>query len=304
MWRRSKNRVLLKNIGLILFCVYFFESCTSIIQVSVPTGENLVVIDAFISNAKKVQTVRITSSANYFSNVPTPAIIGAQVSLSDLNTSKTYSFTPDGKGNYTYDPVNGDTIGYINHTYQLQVSYNGNLYEAVSTLYQTIPVDTILFRSSSVDIYNTHPNDTTNPRSYFPLLFLKDIKGQANYYWIKAYKNGMLYNEPAQMDFFQDGGYSGTDGDLVRPPYNFFGVIDNTKPYHRGDICTIEVYSTDANTNDFLLQLQTQMTNAQAGLFAVTPQNVKSNILQSSGTQKAIGWFNMAAVLSRSQIAE
>ncbi|MHB8260624.1 MAG: DUF4249 family protein [Bacteroidia bacterium] len=287
-----------------VYCLLLLSSCTSVIQVSVPGGTTNLVIDAFLDNSAKAQKVRITTSANYFSNVPTPAVLGATVSLTDLTNTKTYTFTPDGSGNYIYTPIATDTMGLLKHKYQLNISYNGNTYFALSTMFQTMPVDTILFRSTRTDIDNKTPNDTTNPRSYYPLIIAQDIRGQVNYYWIKAYKNGVFYNKPDNMDFFQDGGYAGTDGNFIRPPYNFFGVIDNSKPYHRGDTCTIEIYSTDANTNDFLGQLQTQMTNAQSGLFAVTPQNVKTNVQQTSGTMPAIGWFNMAAVLSKSVVAK
>ena len=286
--------------GIFVTLLAVLTSCTSVIQVSVPKGSNLIVVDAFLSNSTKPQTVRLTFNANYFSNVPTPAVIGATVSLTDLTNSTTYTFTPDGSGNYTYTPIVNDSMAQVNHTYQLNISYNGNSYMALSTLYQTTKVDTIVFRSTSTDAYGQYPNDTTNPRAYYPYIFAKDIKGQENYYWAKTYKNNVLYGQPGQMNFFQDAGDFAPDGDYIGVPNNFFGLIDNKDPYHKGDVCTVEIYSINENTIDFLLQLQTQMTNSQAGLFAVTPQNVKTNIQQISGTQQAIGWFNMAAVMSKS----
>jgi hypothetical protein len=289
---------------LIIFIV--ITSCTSIIQVTVPDGKTQLVIDAFLDNAARPQTVRITNSSNYFSNVPCPAVLGATVSLNDLNNAKTYTFTPDGKGNYIYTPVVGDTMGFVNHKYQLNVSYNGNIYIALSILYPTIPVDTIIFRRTRTDIGGTSPvSDTTKPRKYYPLLIARDIKGQTNYYWIKAYKNSVFYNQPSQMNFFEDsGGAFSVDGGFIQPPNDFFGLIDNDNPYYRNDTCLLEIYSINPNTNSFLGQLQTQMTNSQNGLFAVTPQNVKTNIQQTSGNLPPLGWFNMAAVTSKKAVAE
>lgn len=293
MKTRIKN-----NLLVLIPVLLLISSCTSVIQVTVPNGTNLLVIDAFLDNSAKNQNVRITNSANYFSNTPTPAVLGATVSLLDLTNSKTYTFTPDGKGNYIYKPLINDTMGYVSHQYQLNVSYNGNTYFALSTLYPTISVDSIAFRSKSTDAYGQYP-DTTNPRTFFPYIFAKDIKGPGNFYWMKAYKNNVFYNQPGQMNFFEDAGGFAPDGDFIGVPNNFFGVIDNDKPYHRGDTCTIEIYSIDKNTSDFLGQLQTQMTNSQAGLFAVTPQNVKTNFQQTVGTQQATGWFNMSAIKSK-----
>jgi hypothetical protein len=287
---------------IIIYCLLFFSSCTSVIQISVPNGTTQLVVDAFLDNSSKPQTVRITTSSNYFSGAPCPAVLGATVSLTDLTNVKTFTFTPDGKGNYIYTPVANDTMGYVNHKYQLNISYSGNTYIALSTIFPTIPVDSITFRSSSTDSYNQFPNDTTKPRTYFPFFFAKDIKGTGNFYWIKAYKNDVFYNQPSQMNICEDAGIAG-DGVDIGVSNNFYNLTDSKNPIYRGDTCTIAIYSTDANTNDFLGQLQTQMTNAQAGLFAVTPQNVKTNIQQISGTQPAIGWFNMGAIMSKSVVA-
>jgi hypothetical protein len=287
-----------------IYLCLIITSCSSVIQVSVPTGSKQLVVDAFLDNSAKPQVVRLTFNANYFSEVPTPPVIGANVSISDLNNNTTYTFTPDGNGNYVYTPILNDSLAQENHKYQLNIAYNGNSYMATSTIYPTIPIDTILFTNSLIK-QNTIPNgDTTNPRSFYPILKAKDIQGVGNYYWIKTFKNGVFYNQPAQMNYFEDSGDFSPDGDSLGVPGNSFGLIDNNKPFYRGDICTIEIYSINENTNDFLFQLQTQMTNSQSGLFAVTPQNVKTNILQISGTQPAIGWFNMAAVKSKSVVAK
>ena len=285
-------------------CLLF--SCTSVIQVSVPNGTQNLVVDAFIDNSTKVQTVRLTYSANYFNNVPCPAVLGATVGLTDLTNAQTFTFTPDGKGNYTYTPTTTDTMCYINHKYQLNVSYNGNTYIALSTLFPTIPVDRIIFCNSAINPIDTISNaaDTSKPRRYYPYFFAKDIKGVGNFYWVKVYRNNILYSDPGQMDLFEDGGGFTADGDEIGGANCYFNITDDKHPIHRNDTCTIAIYSTDANTNDFLGQLVTQMTNSQNGLFAVTPQNVKTNIQQTSGSQPAIGWFNMAAVKSKSVVAK
>jgi hypothetical protein len=282
-----------------------FASCTKVIQVSVPSGATLLVVDAFINNSADTQKVRLTTTADYFSNAPTPAVLGATVSLNDLTDAKTYTLTPDGKGNYYYLPSSStDTMAQINHKYQLNVSYNGNSYFALSTLYKTTIVNAIRFRSTPTDYDNKYPNDTTTPRKYYPVAVARDIPGEENYYWLRVYKNGVFYNQPNQMDFFQDAGYQGTDGDTLLAPVAFFGLTSSTNPLFRYDVCTIEMLSINKDTYSYLTQLNTQLTNAQSGLFAVTPQNVKTNIQQTAGTLKAIGWFNMGAVTSKSQVAE
>jgi hypothetical protein len=292
------------NLFVAVCSLVFISSCTSVVQVTVPNGSTLVVVDAFINNKPEPQKVRLTSTADYFSNAATPPLLGATVTLNDLTKNITYTFTPDGNGNYIYTPSLNDSMATIKHKYQLNISWNGNAYTALSTLNRTTNVDTILFRSTAIDAANNYPNDTTTPRRFFPLVIAKDAAGAEDYYWLRVYKNGVFYNGPNQLKSFQDGGYAGTDGFLINPNFSFFQLTSDQNPIYRYDICTVEILSIDKNTNDFLGQLQTQLTNSQNGLFAVTPENVKTNIQQTAGTQKAIGWFNMGASSSKSQIAK
>jgi len=295
---------LILNLFVVICSLLLISSCTSVIQVSVPKGATLIVVDAFINNKPEAQTVRLTTTADYFSNAPTPALLGATVTLNDLTNNITYTFTPDGNGNYIYTPVINDSMATINHKYQLNVAYNGNNYFALSTLNKTTTVDTIAFRSTGTDAQGNYPNDTTTPRRFFPIFKAEDIKGEADYYWVKVYNNGVFYNAPAQMDVFQDGGYAGTDGFTIGLQFAFYGLTSSDNAIHKYDVCTVEILSINKDTYGYLTQLQSQLTNAQSGLFAVTPQNVKTNIQQTAGAQKAIGWFNMGASTSKSQIAK
>jgi hypothetical protein len=167
-------------------------------------------------------------------------------------------------------------------------------------------VDSIPFRISGGDALGAYPlKDTTNPRKYYPYVLAVDLPGSIqDFYWLKIYKNGVLYNQPGQLNAFPDAGFNGTDGSLFLPPKAFRGLTSDDNPIYRNDICTAEIYSINKNTFDFLNQLKTQLTNSQAGLFAVTPQNVKTNIQQTSGTQQAVGWFNMGAISSKSVVAK
>lgn len=283
-----------------------FISCTSVIQVTVPNGKQELVVDAFLDNSSNPQTVRLTFNANYFSGTSTPAVLGATVTLTDLTNTKTYSFTPDGNGNYIYTPIFNDSMAQVHHKYQLNISYDGNKYIALSTLKRTAVIDSILFRNSPRDAKGTDaPGDTSNPRKFYPYVFAKDSTGPIpDYYWLKIYKNGVFYNQPGQLNSFQDAGYPGTDGYFFLPPVAFQGLTSSDNRIYRNDVCTAEVYSIDSDTYGFLSQMQTQLTNSQSGLFAVTPQNVKTNIQQIGGTLSALGWFNIGAISSKSIVAK
>ena len=189
----------------------------------------------------------------------------------------------------------------VNHNYQLNISFNGTDYTALSKLNRTTKIDTIVFKRKKGG-----GEDTSKlPHKYYPYLVAKDTAGATDFYWIKTYKNSVFYNGASQLNVTQDAAGPGSDGLYFIPPVAFFSLTPGDNPCYYLDNCTINIYSINSDTYDFLLQMQTQMNNGQAGLFAVTPENVKTNIKITSGNgMKAIGWFNMGAVTSKTVIAK
>jgi uncharacterized SAM-binding protein YcdF (DUF218 family) len=81
------------------------------------------------------------------------------------------------------------------------------------------------------------------------------------------------------------------------PPSSYLGF----KPYQSGNTCRAEVHSISRTTYFFLIQALAQISNS--GLFATTPENVKTNIVTPTEAKtKAIGWFNMASVASLTKV--
>ncbi len=291
----------MKISGIILLAGLLLSSCKDIITVDLKSGETHLVVDAFINNSGATQTLRLTTTADYFSNTNTPPALGAAVSLTDLNANKTFTFSPDGSGNYLYVPQLNDSMAQIGHNYQLNITYNGINYLALSKLNRTTKVDTIIFKNKKGGASDT----SEKPKKYFPYLIARDAPGGLDYYWIKTYKNGNFYNGPGELNVVQDAGGVGTDGIFFIPPNAFFQLTPGGDPCYFLDACTIEIYSINSDTYDFFLQLQTQMQNSQAGLFATAPENVRTNIKNTSGSgMKSIGWFNMGAITSKTVIAK
>lgn len=275
-------------------------ACEDVIHVDLEKGETLLVVDAFLNDNGATQKLRLTTTAEYFSNASTPPVLGATVTLTDLTANKNFSFTGDGLGNYVYVPQVNDSMAQVGHTYQLSISYNGGSYIALSTLNRTTSIDTIIFKRQKSGLEDT----TAEPKKYFPYLIARDAPGALDFYWIRTYRNGVFYNGSNQLNVVQDAGGTGTDGLYIIPPNAFFLLTPDNEPVYYLDACTIEMYSINKDTYDFLLQMQIQMNNAQAGLFATAPENVRTNIKQVSATGlRAIGWFNMGSTRSKTVIA-
>lgn len=290
----------IKYFSALFIFTFILSSCEKVVQVEVPEGETLLVIDAWVNDLPGKQTVRLTTTAPVFDGSPTPSANGAIVSLEDLNNGKTYSFLENnGTGNYEFTPAITDTMCVEGHTYKLNVSWKGNSYYATSVVNRTTTVDTVGF--------DENRNFSTNElNGYFVWLFGKDIAGPArDYYWIKSFKNGVLYNEPVVLNISEDaGGGESTDGLCFIPPVAYFSVMPSAKTLQLNDIYTAEVHSLNRESYEYLLQLRTQINNSGAGLFATTPENLRTNIKRVGSAPRALGWFNMAKASRKSFVCQ
>jgi hypothetical protein len=291
----------MKNIFRIIVAFIFvagLSSCEKVIKVEVPEGETLLVVDAWINDKQGKQTVRLTTTAPVFEANNTPIAVGAAVVLKDLTNGKSYVFNEvAGTGNYEFVPSTTDTLAVLNHQYSLSVSYKGNSYTALSTLNRTTTIDTVGFDRI------TEPG-STEVKGYLAWLFGKDQPNGKDYYWIKSFKNGEFYNQSSSINVSEDGGGGdGTDGLCFIPPTAFFNVIPGSKNLKLNDVYTVEVHSLNKDSYEYMVQLTTQLNNSQAGLFAVTPENLRTNLKAvNEGAPRALGWFNMGMVSTKSFI--
>lgn len=282
--------------ALLIMC---FSSCNDVIQIKLDEGSKLYVIDGFINNLRTNQTIRVNTNDSYFSNREAPAVSNANVVLVDLTTNNQYIFNYTSNGNYVYSLASTDTLARVNHQYQLKVTIDGNVYSSLPVIQK---------RPAVIDSISAIYDDGQNPfngakDTYQCLLFAKDLGGPIpDYYWIKTFRNDTLFNEPFDINTCIDG----TGGAVLNtlqdtidftPPATFIG----NKRYLKNDKCKVEVHSLSRETYFFLVQAVTQINNG--GLFATTPENVKTNIVTPQGAKtKAIGWFNVASVADKTKL--
>lgn len=276
--------------------VLFLASCEDVVQIKLDEGSKLYVIDAFVNNIRSKQTVRITTNDNYFSNREAPPVGNANVVLKDLTESKSYVFAYNGNGNYEFPISANDTIAKLDHQYELNVTIDGVTYTSLATQKRTAKLDSV---SAEYDDGTSGGFGPAGKPYYFCNLWAKDkVDNNTDYYWIKTYRNDTLFAGSGDINICIDGtGGAVTDAALdstfFSPPATFLGF----KRYQLNDKCKVEIHSISRATYFFFVQAQAQINNG--GLFATTPENVKTNIVTPEGAKtKAIGWFNMASVAS------
>jgi len=278
------------------FCLYILlpllslcvASCEDKINIDLKTGERILVVDGFLTDQRKVQTVRLTYTDAYFSQTNTPAVPGATVQVNDLTNGKTFNFTDKNNGNYEYDVTAlNDTLGIVGHNYQLLVKYASYQYTGYATMVRTAPIDTI----------TTEYQDGSGfqDSGYYCTMVAKDLPGPViDYYWVRSYHNGIFNGKGGEINISQDAGGTGTDGFYFIPPVAQ-GITPFDKPLKYNDLVRVEIWGIQESTYKFLQQVQTQTTNG--GLFATTPENVKTNMtVLTNNSPKVIGWFSVSAV--------
>lgn len=280
----------------------FLSSCEDVVQIKIDEGSKLYVIDAFVNDLPQAQKIRVVTNDTYFSNREAPAVYNANVVLKDLTEGKDYNFVYTTNGYYEYPISSIDTIAKVNHQYLLNVTIDGVVYTSLSTQKRAAGIDSI------VSLYQDGTGGGFGPPGdpyYLCGLLAKDKTDKnTDYYWIKTFKNDTLFNSSSDINLSIDGtngpvGDAEVDSTEFTPPITFLGF----KRYNKNDVCKVEIHSISHDAFYFFVQAQAQINNG--GLFATTPENVKTNIITPNDAKtKAIGWFNMASVATKSKVVQ
>ncbi|MCC6370313.1 MAG: DUF4249 domain-containing protein [Bacteroidia bacterium] len=293
-------KTILKTFILAAFVVTF-SSCEDVVQVKLDEGSKIYVIDAFVNDLAAPQTIRVLTSDSYFSNREAPPVPNASVVLRDMTDNKQYTFTYTSNGNYVYTPAATETMAVVNHQYQLEVGVDGVVYTSITTQKRAAKIDSII----SLPADNGGFGPPAKDGIFSCYLIAKDkTDSNTDYYWVKTFRNDTLFNAPSDINLSIDGTNGPVSGVPVdstdfTPPIVFLGF----KPYKLFDRCKVEIHSISRDTYFFFVQAAAQINNG--GLFATTPENVKTNIVTPNNAKtKAIGWFNMASVASQTKVVK
>ncbi len=283
----------LSQLLIYLATITLLASCETVIDARLNEGPTQLSVDGTITDQPGPQTIRLTQTAAYFNNSPPPIASGATVTITD-NLGKRFAFTDlDNDGYYVWQPTARDTLGRIGRTYSLSITFQGETYQAISTMNRVPVIDSLIFRKEKI-------NPLSSTEGYQAEFFARDLPGATDYYRVRYFRNGVLQNKPRDIITLKDASFSGsadTDGlTFIRP---FRQSINPDSLYTLNDSVKVEVQSLSLESFDFWQQLSQQITNG--GLFATPPANVPTNIVNTNANgRKATGFFIATAVRSRS----
>ena len=282
-----------------LICLALGQAaCEDIVQVDVEQKQKKLVVDAFIDNQLKTQSVRLTESIPFFDIPGTePPVTTATVILADTTNGKFFPFVHDSMGYYRWKPnaTNGDTLT-VGTSYALLIIEGSDTAVGLTKLHPT---------SNRIDSLRTVPTKGNGPpfidTGRYCEIFAYDLPGIGNYYWLKTFRNDTLLGDINDLNISQDMGNNsnGQDGGLFIYPIRFSQLNQFLRPYVDGEKVRVEIHSISREAY-FWFQLITNESN-NGGLFATPPVNIMSNLfyLNQNPKRGIAGFFNVAAVNSK-----
>ncbi|QSE97056.1 DUF4249 domain-containing protein [Fulvivirga lutea] len=293
----------MKKFSLYIVFISFLFACEETIDVDLKDAPPAYVVDAWINDKMETQVIRLTLTQPYFDAGEYESVTGANITVTSEN--KTFEFIETDPGYYEWNPVtSADRIETIGSRYQLNVNVDGEQFFAESELRRVPPVDSIKYT------YKEERNQF-QPEGYYGEFLATDPVGSGDTYWIKAYKNGELLNNPFDLNIAYDAGFNeggNIDGVVFIQPIQDAVTplnedLDEIVPYVPGDSLHVEIHSVTHEAFAFLqqVQIQTQRDGGFDEIFAEPLENVSSNIIKQNTTSnvQVIGFFNVSAVSGR-----
>ncbi len=295
----------MKKLFTLIAIGFLIYSCDDVVDIPLEDADPILTVDAWLTNMSDTQRIVLTYSRPYFDNNRPKPFLGADVSIGVFDNTRivdTLSFTDaNSDGVYEWISPVGETFGEIGQSYLLNIDAQGNTYNAISTMFDVPPVDSITFEYNVKDAFITED-------WYYGEFWARDLPGLGNTYWIKAYKNDTLLSAPEQMNLAYDAGFSqGGEIDslvFIQPIRTDINPFENDagqpSPYKIGDRLKVEIYSVTNEAWFFLTRVadETVRNPGFAQLFANPLANVPTNIVSSNEQIEVVGFFNVSAVSS------
>lgn len=253
----------LKSVYIFIFVVVqgcLSMSCEDVIDVKLDNAEPALIIEANVSNASNIQTVKISHSQNVGDSTEFNGVANASVSVTD-SEGKIFEFSYEPRSPGLYISTNVRPRPTL--TYNLRVDVDGKTYTSTSTMPTEVNLDSI-----GIITDNFFNKETKTVAAVY-----KDPIGMPNYYRFILYVNKIPTKGIfAFNDKFNDGKEVTAE---LRNPNN---------DIKKDDVVRVEMQTVDKNVYKYFEGLD---QNENRGGASTTPANPVSNI--SNG---ALGYFS------------
>ncbi len=242
---------------------FAFVSCEKVIDLKLENTSPKLVIESTFTDSLQIQTVTISQTINFETSNQFKPIVGAKVTLSDMQ-NMLITFVETNPGIYqTLTPVKGES----GKKYNLSVTVNNQNYLASSTMPQAVKLDSI--RQNEIFIFGE--------KTKFLKVHFQDPAGLGNYYNNRIFINKTKRNEFfVEFDRFNDGKQIANT------------IFINEPDLAVGDKVKIDLLTIDVNVYRYLFSI-TQISGN--GGPPTAPANPVSNF-----NNGALGYFSASTL--------
>ena len=262
---------LLVRIGLpVMVIVLSITSCTEKVDLDVGTTYTRLAVEGYITPIEGRQWIKLTKTADYFSNKPPTGVTGATVTLDDGVEIITFiedSITPG-----LYASPEG-YIGQPGNIYDIDIE----LEEEINGQKSFNATERMPYPADKVDSIGLEYNDQWEV--WMVKLYAQEPPTE-DFYMFNGYVNGELITDSVSRKNISDdrlfnGNY--TSGAIV--------LVVGSEELVPGDIFTLELSNITKEYASYMTELQTEI-QPNDPLFSGPPANVSTNI-----SNDAVGYF-------------
>ena len=280
---KNQNYMQPKIAYLFILLALSFTACQDVIDLEVPDGEILLVVDGWLTDQEGEKQVKLSTTANYFNNATTPSVSDALVLLyNDFGLVDTLE--EQSTGVYITEHV-----GQVGATYHLYIrTAAGEEYESLPETLRSVPPIS--------RIYTEYKEESAFfDEGYYVKIDTEEPLGEGDHYRWKQFVNNEYQSTPLDLLFASD---ELVDGNPI------VGLEVTTEPLETGDSFRIQQLSISETAYTFFLQLQNQ-TAFIGSMFDTPPAALQGNIesLDADG-KRALGFFGVSSVQEESLVIE
>ena len=263
----------------LFFALILLTSCEDVIDISVPTAPERLVIEASLDWEKGTignnQTIKLSTSTPYFETVINNNVIGASVKVTNLNSGSEYIFIDQNDGTYTIS----NFVPVISNTYALEVIYNEETYSATETMMSVPEINSV--EQSIEGGFDDEVLDVT--------IFWDDPENEENFYFVKFIEEGDLFPIlEDESDEFSNGNEMDEFFEKDRED------DDDQEEFNPGDVVDISLYGISERYYNYI-QLLIEQYDSGGDPFSSTPAEIRGNCINiTSPDNYAFGYFRLA----------
>ncbi len=253
-----------------------FSACEDKIELDLPEGETLLVVEGWISNEPGPHHVKLSFTAPYFEAADPPPATGADVTLSD-SEGEVFLLEETAPGVYTFPDS-----GRVGRSYILDISLpDGEQYTTAPELLRApVPI---------LDIYwEVDPDgpseflEQDEDQIYAVLIDTFEPPGRGDNYRWRVIVNGRFKNDPFDIAVTND---DFVDGSMI------VGFSPINELFREGDTVTVVQQRISRHALEFL-QLVQQQTAFVGSPFDTPPAPIRGNVNNLSNPDKrSLGFF-------------